>query len=540
MKKLFKPIYLALTLALSLCFGFAGCGKNEKTDITLNEDGDIVGESTAYIDFWGWGDPEEVEVFKALTERFNSENPKIVVTYIQKPSDGYSGATAQALSGRSGPDVVYVGDGDLKSWASLDLLAPMDDYLKTSKVIDVNDIWDSALGRYRFDKATQQSRPTDPLFAVPKDIGPTVIYYNKSVLSAVGVDEISVFAEDIAAYNTANGKAYPASGFFLLDGSNNVMPINDTSVSVDTVKSASKRIFNNKIPMTWEESIALFKLMTKSYNSASPADYGYFTEWWFNYGWSVGGDCITYDGEKWVFSLGDTTQRYNNNGVISTTQEDGGLPLPTTLDAFTHFVQLSQPKTTDVDGSGHYGFAVTPSPDTLSTMGKSGYFTGGKVAMMVDGRWATVTYRKNIKSFDWDVAPLPKAKNGIEAGHSGSMGMAINAKSKVKNAAWKFCEFIAGSVGQSAQAETGFNIPNQKSIANTDLFLQPDKKPANSTIFLNAARVQRAGDWAYLSDGLWIEEWAPVLNDDVRNQKKNLTQFFAEVTDRTNAALLKY
>ena len=41
-------------------------------------------------------------------------------------------------------------------------------------------------------------------------------------------------------------------------------------------------------------------------------DYGYFTEWWFNYGWSVGGDCLTdLSGEgDWNFSLLDASPNY--------------------------------------------------------------------------------------------------------------------------------------------------------------------------------------------------------------------------------------
>ncbi len=287
--------------------------------------------------------------------------------------------------------------------------------------------------------------------------------------------------------------------------------------------------------MTWEETVELSKLLTKSYNAKSPSDYGYFTEWWFNYGWSVGGDCIQWikdesaAGGHWEFSLGDSEHRIGTDGK----------PMPSMLDAFTEFVRLSMPKNIDVDGNGHYGYAIAPSPNTVNSFGKQAYFTSGKVSMMVDGRWAVLNYRKNMK-YDWDCAPLPKASNGTEAGHSGSIGFGIWSKSKIKDKAFKLIEYLAGPEGQTAQAETGYCIPNQMSISKTEVFLQSDKKPSNSEVFVKAAAYEEAGDWTYLPDSLWIDQWSTVLNNEVRNGKKTLTQFFSEVTDRTDSYLLRY
>jgi hypothetical protein len=50
--------------------------------------------------------------------------------------------------------------------------------------------------------------------------------------------------------------------------------------------------------------------------------------------------------------------------------------------------------------------------------------------------------------------------------------------------------------------------------------------PRNSKIFIRAAEVQGAGDWWYLTDNAWIDDWAGVLNGDVRNGVKSMTEFF--------------
>ena len=40
--------------------------------------------------------------------------------------------------------------------------------------------------------------------------------------------------------------------------------------------------------------------------------------------------------------------------------------------------------------------------------------------------------------------------------------------------AFKFMEYLAGPIGQAAQAATGFNIPNQMDLAQTKCFYKVD------------------------------------------------------------------
>jgi len=467
-----KKIAIIAVLILSILFLYA-CG-----------DDDSIAKGKTQINFWGWGDQSEVAVFRQLVDYYNATNTdNIYVNYTQKPASGYETSMEQILSGSRGPDIFYVGDGSLKKWVELDLLYDITDLVAESEIIDLGEIWPTAVQRYRYDKTTRTSTPSSPLYALPKDIGPTVIYYNADAFRDVGVTIVSKDPDDpTVTENEMRGY------------------------------NIEEKIFNNRIPMTWEEAEALAKLLTKSYNPASPTDYGYYTEWWFNYVWSIGGDVIAYDDGKWRFSLGDD-------------RADGNLP--STREAFEYFVSLSTK------------LNISPKPNTISTVGKTNYFTSGKVAMMVDGRWSTVTIRKDAQ-FDWDVAPLPKHKDGVPAGHSGSMGFAIWKHSRRAREAFKFMEFMAGPAGQAEQAKTGFNIPNQISLAQSDVFLQPDQKPKNAQVFVDAAYYQTPGDWAYLPDSAWISVWAPTLNGAVLNGQMSVDEFFATFTDQTNEMLKRY
>ena len=585
---------IALIMCMSMCLSmFVGCfGGNDKGD-----DGSIADDGTyrpsdtvANVEFWINGDEYELAVFSDLVERFNKKfEGEIKVKLVQKPSDGYENAVQTALSG-SKLDVFYVGDAGYKSYAEQGLLHDITDWVEKSSEYDLSKMWSNVVTRYKYDVNTKLSgTDSGRYYGVPKDIGPTVIYYNETEFEKAGIKIISVAAEDLEAYNNGakddRGNTKAAVG---LDG----VTVKEYGYFV----ANGQKYFNNQIPMSWDETVEISNIVQNS--MTNPNAYGYFTEWWFNYGWSVGGDCIqfipttdsAYNGGWYDFTLADSTPNFivaddvasvTVNGVtykageIISYQDKLGLKttaakqdyskeitaevlalvaegklnqLPSQREAFTEFVRLAAKTSTVVDtvnGQALYGYGITPSPASIGgDAGKTQAFAQGEIAMLVDGRW-NVSYFRDADSgvnFTWDVCPLPMYRDydvegfgaernvtvhGIEAGHSGSVGLCINNNSTLKAAAWKFIEFVASEEGQSAQAEKGFAIPLQKDLANSEVFLQSNQMPRNSKIFLRAAEIQGAGDWWYLTDNAWIDDWAGVLNGDVRNGKKSMTEFFA-------------
>ena len=144
-------------------------------------------------------------------------------------------------------------------------------------------------------------------------------------------------------------------------------------------------------------------------------------------------------------------------------------------------------------------------PDAVEEKAESSEsrFLNGRLGMFLNSRRGVPTYR-TITSFDWDVAPLPVSPaTGREAGWSGSVGLAISPRSRSREAAWKLVEFLAGPEGQATQALSGFQIPNQRPLAATDVFLQPGQRPASAAVFIEAARVQRPGPFTQTPDSKW-------------------------------------
>ena len=606
MKKFIRLLSLIMALIMSLTV-FVACGKkNDKNDVELDDSGNVrPSDKVSNVEFWINGDEYELEVFQDLVDRFNKKyEGQIKVKLVQKPSDGYETAVQQALSGQK-LDVFYVGDAGYKSYAEQGLLYDITSLVENSSTYDLSKMWDNVITRYKYDVNSKLSgTDSGRYYGVPKDIGPTVIYYNETEFEKAGIKIISVAKEDLDAYN--NGAAD--------DRGNTKASMGLSGVTVKEYGyfvANGQKYFNNQIPMSWDETVEVATILQNRMSNDNA--YGYFTEWWFNYGWTVGGDCIQYipstdasHGGGWYdFTLADDTPNFivaddagsvtvNGNtynageiisyadklGLTSTSvagaayskeitsevlslENAGKLNrLPSQREAFTEFVRLAAKTSTVVDtvnGVNLMGYGVTPTPSSIgSDAGKTQAFAQGEIAMLVDGRW-DVTYFRDPDAgidFTWDVCPLPMYReynaegfgadrevtvHGIEAGHSGSVGLCINNNSQVPNAAWKFIEFIASEEGQSAQAQKGFAIPLQKELANSEVFLQSDKMPRNSKIFIKAAEVQGAGDWWYLADNAWIDDWAGVLNGDVRNGKKSMTEFFNSLEyQSTYAKLLKY
>lgn len=545
------------------------------------------------VNFWGWGDQDEVSIYDGLVKKFNEtvgQTEKIHVEFTQKPKDGYESLMERTASGSKCPDVFYVEDNYFKRWVELGFIAPLEEYL-TETTIDFSDVWSNAIQRYRYDPSTNVSQPTSTLYGLPKDVSPTVIYYNETAMTTAGVKVVSVDEEDLHAFNYEGAKdnrgktkaeygiecEVPAVGYYRSEspylGDGNWVAFSDSE----------EVVFNNRIAMSWNELEDLSMLLTKEYNKNSRTDYGYYTEWWFNYVFSVGGDCIedqTGSGD-YTFTLADESANYITNeavtingnsyakgqtlsyldkmndtftgidsAVLALENEGKITELPSNREAFTRFVSIAQPTSND-------GLAICPSPNTISTAGKVGYFTSGKVAMLLDASFRIANLERTIGSkFAWDVAPLPVyrdisyddinddgtvkptvIKEGVPGGHSASTAFVMWSGSSKKQAAFKFMEYML-SEGGIEQAKTGYNFPNQ--LSAKDEYIAANDNPKNIEVFFEMAQYQTPGDWWYLSDKLWIDDWANALNNGVRNGTMTLSNFFNNYIQSTNNILKSY
>jgi multiple sugar transport system substrate-binding protein len=128
-------------------------------------------------------------------------------------------------------------------------------------------------------------------------------------------------------------------------------------------------------------------------------------------------------------------------------------------------------------------FGVVPTDQEVEAEDDESRFANGRLAMFLDSRRAVPMFREAAK-FDWDVVSLPYYDEPATILHSDAYCMTKG--SKAKHAAWRFVEYAVGPEGSPVIAKTGRTVPSLKEVAESDAFLDPTQKPANSRAFLDA------------------------------------------------------
>jgi multiple sugar transport system substrate-binding protein len=131
---------------------------------------------------------------------------------------------------------------------------------------------------------------------------------------------------------------------------------------------------------------------------------------------------------------------------------------------------------------------VIPSDEEREAEDEETRFLNGRLAMCMNSRRVTPSFR-TIKTFDWDIAALPKHKQPAGILHSDAYCMTKD--SDERDATWRFMEFALGPEGQEITARSGRTVPSLKEVAESGAFLDPAAKPANSRIFLETIPVIR-------------------------------------------------
>lgn len=590
MKRMISVLLVVVTVFAML--SLSACGKNS-------------GQTT--VTFMYGGNVEMAAMYNTLIQIYNDTvgaEKGIYVKGVPK-SGSLDGILAQQLPSSSGPDVVVLSDEYFKKYTQY-----LEDLTGLIDAAVVDDFYPNLSSRYRYDITNTTSNSDDPLYGVPAFNDTTVLYYNKSALAAVGVICISVPKEDLDAFNGGkadlNGKTkadygiditVPAKGFYRSEYPFVPVEGETSGASWSAPGSGEVLIFNDQIAMNWDEIEDLGLICTKAWNSASKTQYGYYTEWWFNYGWSVGGNCLEdLSGEgEWTFALQSDIPNYIVNegktytGVYTGTvynagetldikdlidapagadigyetdgksyfhytvngNEAGGRDfaaqladgtlskLPSTREAFSRFAYLA----------GIGGLNVCPYPSAFNGTSSITYFTSGTLALLVEQIADHATIEKTMAD-DWGIAPLPEYKiyenpddpdddtvalRGKSATHSIGYCVSVSKKTTVKDAALHFVNWLVTD-GQKALAEKGYISSRQSDRTLTEQNLSY-KNPA---VVMDSIAAAQAGDWWYMPDRTWIDTWANPLNNKVRYGEMELEEFLFAYIEESNDRLAEY
>lgn len=388
---------LMICFAAAMGTSFAGCGgggtgtslgeheKGERTEITFLCDGNRTSETAweelvaAYNDGAGY---EEDNVYVTVTIRQNASSPSASVftrseeyaNNVVAVNDGQNVFQSLAIKrdARRAPDGYFL---NLQPYADAD-----EDFGKNTIPENLMNWFRMTYNPNAKQGAGQEKHVVgagQPLLAVPYGTNPHFNWYNEKLFKAQGINIISCEEEALAEkypgvqpHGYAEYKEAPFSG-----------AVQSENLAGEMVY----KVFNNRIGMNWEEQRYIMKCFTKSWNpEQATTDYGFASEYWFNYGWSVGGDVMGFDGEEYDFTLLDKNPNYivtKDGTVINGTayaageivryedrvnqadiaSMDGVYAIPSQYDAVKEYVsmQVSPDTTVDVsDGISYKGYGV--------------------------------------------------------------------------------------------------------------------------------------------------------------------------------------
>lgn len=133
---------------------------------------------------------------------------------------------------------------------------------------------------------------------------------------------------------------------------------------------------------------------------------------------------------------------------------------------------------------------VSPNPTQLKEyiVESPDAFKAGKVAMFITGSWAIVSMR-DIKSFKWDVAMVPKGsvKRVI---YGGPDTFAMSRSAKNKKAAWQLTKYL--TMKAPIEWYTGGLVPSVKTVASAGQWVG-SPPPANARVMLESSRYMVGG-----------------------------------------------
>ncbi|MBD5636219.1 MAG: extracellular solute-binding protein [Clostridia bacterium] len=560
--------------------------------------GDDVPEGTTEISFWYDATITANKYYEELARTYNGGQGKIDGVYVRPELTGGISTGARPYLTKDSPNVMTIAETVFKDFAIDGLYADLTEYYENDKEFyNENDVPAGVANRYRFTRnagGISYAGEGQKLVGLPFGSAPYVVLYNKKAFNAYNINIVSCEEENLKAqYPSLQPHGYAEYLNSPFDGA-----VSSTNLAGETVY----KVFNNRIPMNWEEMRYLAKCFTKTkndgkgYNPTSPTAYGYVSEWWFNYAWSVGGDCVGYNGEKYEFTLGDKTPNYlvtAKDGVtvgsvhyaagetvryedkVKLTSTEGLYELPSTYTAIAEINRFPIPEGKSYDeGVPGYGISYPDSTDRVTA------FTSELAAMATLGGITLAELDRNMRG-NYDIAPCQqyreyvggsvyydgeetfaneylkvigkdgytgalKTADGTENGtpvqgniaacsESPALVVPKNSDPQKYEASWKFIRWAAGPDGQKILAQTGV-VPNQTSVAFSDDYLK-----TRTDINLYARSLTAIGgdigDWAYFQNGNWVKGWSGDFNDEVRFGNMAFADFFANKKSAAETAI---
>jgi len=140
----------------------AACGSDE-------------GEDNGPLKMVIWGGDADKEAYQARIDLFEAENPDIKIDLQVVPE--YETKVQTMIAGGDGPDIMEVAEG-VNTYSSKAQILPLDEYIKSAG-LDLEQRFGAIGDLYSYE---------DKIYAIPDRSGAMILYYNKDLFDAAGVE----------------------------------------------------------------------------------------------------------------------------------------------------------------------------------------------------------------------------------------------------------------------------------------------------------------------------------------------------------------
>lgn len=126
-------------------------------------------------------------------------------------------------------------------------------------------------------------------------------------------------------------------------------------------------------------------------------------------------------------------------------------------------------------------YGLVKQPDSGNNL-----FAAGKIGMVFRTTGTTSYFRRNVKDFDWDVAPVP---GNVSQRQEGSLiCFSITKGAKNPEGAWELLKFMGGPEASKLFADRNYFVPSYKKSAET--IKGGEQPPKNAILFSKAMPFQ--------------------------------------------------
>ena len=372
------------------------------------------GESDIALRVALWAGGHELEIERQVADRYEALNPGVRVVLESAPN-GYEERLLTSIAAGRPPDVYLMDSPDIPTFVERGLavdLAPYQEALGFRP--------DSVFG-----PVSDAFRRGESMFALPKDFTPMVLYANREVLAAAGVEDLlpavagagtppptapsptqppSAAASPTAPLATASPAAAPPAGWTWTDFRRAA-----EAVVADTDGDGRRDVFGFDFPRNLYQ--------------------------WVPFVWSAGGDILAPGGSGAAGYL-DGPEALEAYRFLTALAEDGLTP-------GAQFVQQGDPA-------------------------REARFASGGQAFLLSGHWTLPVFRDLVEAGELEMAIVPIPHHPSRSGAASVLyasGWAVPPNTLHLRRAIDLAGFLASPEAQRIRARSGLAIPSRMDVA---------------------------------------------------------------------------